>query len=329
MGQTKDNKIFTSKFFETSTKEIIKNENEMDIDYEEDFSYASDYSNTVLSERLVINAVAIPGLTKWMIDTFNFEDENKLKKKILIYEYDNQSVKVNDERMSIGLAYNYTDCIVIHSWYNVNNYITNNLPKKINFSSDNLNNTRNNLKEYLFKIFNDNLIAEYVILSLTSQIINKLGTHLLGKLSINLISDEKRKQTEKNSNLTFKDVLKIILKNIVVNFVDLKISIKDLNNQLLVPRFDVDTEELKQAPLQMMKNSLLILDESEMIEGKLENLGVLNVGALKNLVEFQFLHYEFPYSKVEIPQECKIIILSNNKSLFKSNSLVEVKFNII
>ena len=81
MGQTKDNKIFTSKFFETSTKEIIKNENEMDIDYEEDFSYASDYSNTVLSERLVINAVAIPGLTKWMIDTFNFEDENKLKKK--------------------------------------------------------------------------------------------------------------------------------------------------------------------------------------------------------------------------------------------------------
>jgi len=321
-----------------------------DLPEEDDFGCGADYNNTILSERLMLNAIPIPGLTKWASDNFNLETEDVLKKKkILIYEYENQNVKVNDQRLSIGMAYNYNDCIVIHNWLSLDKYLINEIPKKfkknintIDSNSDNIETfnfkyARENLYEFLQSIFEDQLLSEFLILLLTSQIMNRVGTNLLGKLSINLISGNDNlkapnpekvliEKTVGSTNYTVKETLKIILNNIVLFLVDLKISINTLNQELFVPRFDVETEELNQGILQMIKDSLLLLDEIEMVEGKLGNSGILNVAALKNLIEFQILHYEFPYSKVEIPQECKIITLTENKSLFKSPSLLEVFF---
>ena len=310
----------------------------MDIeeDLEEDFGCGADYSNTILSERLMLNAIPIPGITRWAAEKFNVDTEEMLKKKkILIYEYENNAVKVNDQRMSLGIAYIFNDCIIIHNWFSFDKYLTNELSKKIEFTNDSFKIARENLFELIKNVFEDEILSDYLILLLTSQVISKVGTSLLGKLSLNLMSENEKeiiKNPENNTllssigstNYTVKDALKILLSNIVLSFIDLKISIKLLNQDLFVPRFDVETEELNQGVLQMIKDTMLFIDEIDMVEGKLGNTGIINVGALKNLIEFQMLHYEFPYSKVEIPQECKIITLSESKSLFKSPCLLEV-----
>ncbi len=312
----------------------------MDIeeDLEEIFGNGGDYTNTILSERLMLNGAGIPGLTRWAAEKFNIETEELLqKKKILIYEYENNAVKVNDQRMSVGIAYVYNDCIIIHNWFSFDKFLSNELPKKIEFTNDCFKIARETLFEFLNNLFEDKTLSDYLILSLTSQVISKVGTNLLGKLSLNLINSgiikEKHESPECNNahlrsvgstNYTVKETLKIIMSNIVLTIIDLKISIKSLNNDFFVPRFDIETEELKQGILQMIKDTMLFIDEIEMVEGKLGNTAIINIAALKNLIEFQMLHYEFPYSKVEMPQECKIITLSETKSLFKSPCLLEV-----
>lgn len=313
-------------------------EGEEDLEEEEAFGCGADYSNTILSERLMLNAIAIPGLAKWAAEKFNAAatEETLKTKKILIYEYENNAVKVNDERMSVGIAYVFSDCIIIHNWFSFDKYLTSEFSKKkIEFTNDLFKIAREALFELLKNVFEDKVLSEYLILSLTSQVISKVGTIILGKLSLNLISKNEKGKSEnpqnnphKNSvgstNFTVKETLNIILSNIVLSFVDLKISIKSLNQDLFVPRFDIETEELNQGILQMIKDTMLFIDEIEMVEGKIGNTGIINIAAVKNLIEFQMLHYEFPYSKVEMPQECKILTLSESKSLFKSASLLEV-----
>jgi len=353
VGQTKENKLFTNKYHEfnlksKNNKEKHNTENDqniMDIEEEQpdydDYGCGSDFNNTILSERLLINGIPIPYLTKWVSEKYNLETEDVIKnKKILIYEYENQIFKVNDQRLSVGVAYNYTDCIVIHNWFSIDNFLISEIPKSIFLKDEDFKIARERLFEFLNSMFNDRLFSDYLILCLTSQILGKVGTKLLGKLSLNLlngiskntiVNQENISAININSiastNFTIKDALKTILNNITLFYLDLKISIKDLNEQLLVSKFDIETEELNQGILQMMKNTLLLIDEVEMQEGKLGINGLTNVAALKNIIEYQMLHYEFPYSKVEIPQECKIIAISENKSLFKSPSLIEV--NII
>lgn len=345
IGQTKDSqKYFTNKFNEFAVQEKTSNTRnnnkqndlmdvEQDYQEEEDFCCGADFQNTILSERLVINAIAIPGLADWVKKGYNcLYEDSLIRKKILVYEYDNQTVKVNDERLTIGLAYNYPDCIVIHSWYTINNYLSVYIPQQIIFDNTHLENARNNLYDFLNNIFEDKLISEYLILLFTSQVISKVGTLLLGKISLNFIFEKNENKGKENSldgnnSITIKQALKAIISNIAIALVNLSITVDILNRDLLVPRFDAETEELKTGVLQMIKNSFLLIDESSMIEGKLGNSGVINVAALKNLIEFQLLHYEFPYNKVEIPQECKILTLTENKSLFKCNSLLEVKLN--
>ena len=273
----KDNKIITNKFHEANDSD--KNNENMDIEednLEDDFGFNSDYTDTILSERLVINAISLPGLTNWHLEKYSSSSYKEIsKKKVLVYDYDNNNsdIKVNDERMTIGLAYIYNDFIILHSWFNINNYISDYLPKKINLPNENLCEIRKEMLEYFNSIFlDDEILSEYLILLMTSQIIAKVGTLLLGKLSLNLQINSHK---ENNSDIKIKNILKEILKNISTNFLDLKITTNSLNESSLVPRFNVETEELNQGELQIMKKTLLILDEVDMDDGKLDNNGVI------------------------------------------------------
>lgn len=343
----KDNKILTNKFHESNSNNInVSNEqinpeinsNKMDLEdndlfEEEDFGFNSDLIENILSERLVINAIPIPGLERWFIERYfkdyndksSYEDYLSLSnRKILVYDYDekNADLKVNDERLTIGLAYFYSDFIILHSWFNINNYLTEYIPKEIVLSNDNLSEIRNEMLLFFNSIFPNEVLSEYLILLMTSQIIKKVGSHLLGKLSLNIQINPKQETTKQNILFYIKE----ILQNIANCTISLNITTNALNKSTLIPRYNIETEELNKGELQMLKNSLLILDEADLDNGKLDKNGLDNFDALKNLIDTQVLQYEFPYSKIDMPQDCKIISLSKGKSLLKSEFLLEVSF---
>ena len=74
---------------------------------EEDYNM----DNKTLLERLVLNCVHIPG-------TRNYDPEMR----VIVYDYDNENVKINEERLSVGIAYVIMGRIELQSWFSIKDY---------------------------------------------------------------------------------------------------------------------------------------------------------------------------------------------------------------
>jgi hypothetical protein len=317
-------------------------ENGMAIDYEENL-YSPDeenYSATLLSERLSLNCVILPGISPTLCNELNISQESlqKLsKKKIIVYDYENSSHKVNEEILVIGVAYEYENEIIIHSWKIINGYIckkcipleyvseNGNISSTQSLANFNFQLARQKIYSQLISIFNnDDLLVEYIILFLTSQIYSRVGTHFIGKMSLNIIN-----QTEsiKNNNSDYFSLLHNFIK-LISNFtISYTPTISSLNNDILCPRFDVNTEELVQGFLQTPRHTFLLIDERHMNEGKLNESGVKNFNTLKELIDFQVINYDYPYSKVEISHDTQILTVTDKvKSMFNSIELIQIPF---
>ena len=66
---------------------------------------------------------------------------------------------------------------------------------------------------------------------------------------------------------------------------------------------------------------LLILDETDLEKGNLNEVGVQNVNYIKKVIEYQTLNLEYPYNAgVQIDVNCSVLILSKSKSFFHGYS---------
>ena len=290
----KDNNIVFNKYCETDYEEDLLDEESI-----------SDNKNTILLERLLVNAVQIPGMTDWLKKEIFTNNYNK---KILLYEYENDNIKVNEERLVIGLAYKYEDTIILHSWFNIKNIISK--PSSIDILT-----TRDELFKMLSNITNDNLITEYLIILLTSQLYARNEDLLLGKIALNI----KGKDYEVCKKITN------IINEIVHFHVNLDVTISNLNKHLYAPRFDPNTDELIQGILQTVNHTIITINELYLESGNLDQNGLKNWENVRNLINFQSMIYDYPYSKVEIFHNNPILIFSEKKSLFYSESnMIEV-----
>ena len=99
----------------------------------------------------------------------------------------------------------------------------------------------------------------------------------------------------------------------------IKLTTDELNNNLYYPKFDVEIEQLYPGQLQLSDGTFLLVDEINMNEGKLIENGIKNIGAIKSLVDFQLLAYEYPYNKIEINHDIEILIITHKtKSIISS-----------
>jgi len=108
------------------------------------------------------------------------------------------------------------------------------------------------------------------------------------------------------------------------------LSVKDLNSCFFKSQYDLNNEELRQGYLQVVDDTYLILDERVMSEGKLNENGINNLQALQNLIDYQSLPYDYPYNKIDIYQDVKVLILSEGKSILTNycpNSVIEFPLN--
>lgn len=316
-----DYKSIQSKLTKYNTENEIE-ENLMDEDHNTE-------GNTLL-ERLVLNCVPIPGINK---------DDPDIK--VLVYEYENENIKINEERLFVGVAYVIMGRIEIHSWFNIKDYTKLFYPKislidnvkmydiykysnniKIDnsdtfgtklYSSQreklnlNFQETRSKLKLVLTEIFGgDELLSEYIILYFASRVFSRFATFVTGKFCLNIsrIQLEKHLLTldiNSSKNFNINDVessVRRLFQLIFSQFIYFPFNIKNLNDKNFKSFFDVNIDELRQGLLQVVDNTYLVVDERVMEAGHLNETGLNNLQALTNLIEGQFMHYEYPYSKV-------------------------------
>lgn len=96
----------------------------------------------------------------------------------------------------------------------------------------------------------------------------------------------------------------------------LPLSVAALNRASLVPRMDYDANCLVAGALQLARGTVLVIDETAMDEGQLNETGVANLRALGELARDQVVQYVFPYTQgVRFEVDLPVIVISCGRGL--------------
>ncbi|KAL0088227.1 mini-chromosome maintenance replisome factor-domain-containing protein [Phycomyces blakesleeanus] len=190
---------------------------------------------------------------------------------------------------------------------------------------------RAKLVDYIATAFGgDKLVAEYVVLQLLSRVTVKNRGVKLGQFSLNISkfpASELGLQNEKSLEMKLDSPaskhVAFILSNLTQRCVEMPLSLEILNKSSFNPR-SVD-EQLNAGVLQLPNDTLLLVDETVLSEGTLDDTGVRNIQALMNVIHTQSLNYMFPYSQFELDTNLGVISLSSTKSMLPNHCTVPLQ----
>jgi Mini-chromosome maintenance replisome factor len=157
----------------------------------------------------------------------------------------------------------------------------------------------------------DEVAAHYVLLHLISNVYARVSGEVLGKFSINLTCAAIPKDILEDLIKKFYNLIELLMPDSFY----LPLTIENLNNETFVPKKDYKTNRLQTGLLQLPKHAHLVLDETKLENGKLEQGGCLAVADLSELINSQQLNYDFQFYKIPFQTNIPIMILSEGKSL--------------
>jgi hypothetical protein len=185
--------------------------------------------------------------------------------------------------------------------------------KKLGLKQD-IADMRNILLDHLTLLLKgDRLAAEYLLLSLLSRVYGRVDlTTPLGNLSLNLMVGKSLDSNQAKIN-SFVKSLEKELQRLMPLFSLVSLSIENLNKSSFIPIKDYERNTLTSGALQVPHGTTLLLDETQLTAGQLDDSGVRNVAALTSLITKMVLPYDFRYFNMEFPQDNIIISVSETK----------------
>ena len=151
----------------------------------------------------------------------------------------------------------------------------------------------------------DRLTAQLVLLACISRVASRTDDVVIGKVTVNV--------THAPPQLL--PALQSFTSQLLPYTLTIPVTIPALNEGPLYPRKDYDTDSLSPSPLQCKARTLLLLDETQLTEGTLTEVGAGNVRALSGLLQQQALRYDFVYHDLHMPVDVNAILLSREKSV--------------
>lgn len=102
-------------------------------------------------------------------------------------------------------------------------------------------------------------------------------------------------------------------------------TLDNMNTLTFTPKKDYKCERLTSGVLQLSRNTHLLLDETKLTAGKLNEAGVRGVAEIANIIRTQKVTYDFQYYKTEYDCDIPFLILSEGKSLLPSDCHLPLK----
>ena len=171
---------------------------------------------------------------------------------------------------------------------------------------------RGELLSLLTKVaYGDALAAEYMLLHLVSSVYNWSGIMPVGKFTLNISGCQPLQ--------SFPQEVYQLVENLVPKCHFLSMTLNNMNTLSFVPKKDYTANRLKSSILQLSESTNLIVDETALEDGQLNENGVKNVTALGNVISWQKLEYDFNFYKAEFTTNLLMMILSEGKSLLPSD----------
>ncbi|KAK9721279.1 hypothetical protein K7432_003543 [Basidiobolus ranarum] len=186
---------------------------------------------------------------------------------------------------------------------------------------------RPKLIEYLASsLGGDQLAAEFLLLQLMSYVHTRKSGFCVGNLSLNICNVPETLPSGVTFNGTplkaFTSNLAKVLSSLLPKFYTLPLSLDLLNNNSFTPR---SNEFLKSGMLQVSDGTTLLVDETALDEGNLNDSGVRNINELHSVLQTQELTYVFPYYEMKFPVNLGITVLSNAKTFLPVDCVVPLQ----
>lgn len=173
-------------------------------------------------------------------------------------------------------------------------------------------------------MFNDEIAAQYVLCHLISSLYARVNDESLGKFTLNLICHSIPLEVLNEYTQNLYSFFECLLPNSLY----IPLSIENLNTSSFVPKKDYTKNRLSSGVLQLPNNTHLVLDETKMANGKLDQAGVMAISDLSELIQTQKLSYDFQFYKIPYNTDYPVLIISEGKSLLPV-SIHSITFYII
>ncbi|RZC40480.1 mini-chromosome maintenance complex-binding protein [Asbolus verrucosus] len=162
-------------------------------------------------------------------------------------------------------------------------------------------------------LFGDELTAEYMIYHLISEVYLRKDFMAIGKFSLNVSN------IPKIENLDYVQELYKFLTLLLTKSHYIAMSLENMNELTFIPKKDYTSNRLTSSVLQLSSNTHLVLDETKLSTGKLNETGINGVKALANAIKNQKTMYDFTYYQLEFDCDIPFLILSEGKSMLPSD----------
>jgi len=105
----------------------------------------------------------------------------------------------------------------------------------------------------------------------------------------------------------------------------LTLTLANLNSLPFIPKKDFEGNRLVSGLLQMPAGTHLILDETAMTDGQLDQAGVKNLTAIGHLITWQKVEYDFKFHQMEYEADVPCLVLSEGRSMLPSDVQLMIK----
>ncbi|KAL7038905.1 hypothetical protein ACKWTF_009740 [Chironomus riparius] len=166
--------------------------------------------------------------------------------------------------------------------------------------------------------FGDEVVAHYMMCHLISCIYSRVNEEALGKFTLNLITHAVPSEIMTEYVKKLYNLFEIL----VPNSMYFPMTIENLNTSSFIPKKDYVTNNLSTGVLQLPKSTHIILDETKLENGKLDQAGCIAVQDLSDLIRSQQLNYDFQFYKIPFKTDIPVLIISEGKSLLPVSSYI-------
>lgn len=168
-------------------------------------------------------------------------------------------------------------------------------------------------------LLGDDLAAEYLLLSLLSEVYLRKEILALGKFCVNISN------VPKLENLDYVYELYKFIQLLVPKSYYLPMTLENMNTLSFIPKKDYECNRLTSGILQLSQNTHVVLDETKLTPGKLNSSGINAVNALVEVIKHQKLTYDFKFYQLEFDSDIPFVIFSEGKSMLGSDVHVVLK----
>jgi len=161
----------------------------------------------------------------------------------------------------------------------------------------------------------DALAAEYLLCHLVSAVHSRRDLRPIGKMSLNL----------SGCSSSIAPSLHRLFTTILPAVDLLPLTLDVLNGKPFVPVKNYDTNRLMSSRLQLGVGTEVVIDETALSPGQLNEKGVRNLTILGTLIQWQKLDYDFKWTTQEFPTSLRLLVVSEGKSILPSDFQVPLQ----